>query len=327
MFNALVLQQEEQKTVAAVAQISESDLPQGEVLVQVDYSSLNYKDGLAVTGTGKIIREFPMVPGIDFVGTVVSSDDLRYQAGQQVVLTGWGVGENHWGGMAQKARVKADWLVPLNDSLTPLQSMQIGTAGLTASLCVMALQQANVQPEDGEILVTGASGGVGSVAVSLLSQLGYQVVAVTGRAENEAWLKQLGASRIVMRDEMLEKSRALDKQLWAGAVDTVGGPILAKVLSQINYDGAVAACGLANSFDLPTTVMPFILRAVKLIGVDSVYCPFDKRQAAWQLLAQQLPQDYYQQSCQTVALQQVPEQASNIIAGKVKGRIVVDLNQ
>lgn len=327
MFNALVLQQEEQKTLATVSQISESDLPQGEVLVQVDYSSLNYKDGLAVTGTGKIIREFPMVPGIDFVGTVVSSEDLRYQAGQQVVLTGWGVGENHWGGMAQKARVKADWLVPLHESLTPLQSMQIGTAGLTASLCVMALQQAGVKAQDGEILVTGASGGVGSVAVSLLSQLGYQVVAVTGRAENEAWLKQLGASRIVLRDEMLEKNRPLDKQLWAGAIDTVGGPILAKVLSQTNYDGVVAACGLANSFDLPTTVMPFILRAVKLIGVDSVYCPFDKRQAAWQLLAQHLPADYYQQSCQTIALQQVPAQASNIIAGKVKGRIVVDLNQ
>lgn len=325
MFNALVLRQEQEKTTAQVEQLAETDLPEGEVLVQVEYSSLNYKDGLAITGKGKIIRQFPMVPGIDFTGKVISSNDLRYQAGQQVVLTGWGVGETHWGGLAEKARVKADWLVPLTEDLSPEQSMQLGTAGLTASLCVLALQQAGVTPEQGEILVTGASGGVGSVAVKLLSTLGYQVAAVTGRAENTDWLRELGATRILSREEMLAPNRPLDKQHWAGAVDTVGSHVLAKVLSQMNYHGAVAACGLAGGFDLPTTVMPFILRGVKLLGVDSVSCPFEQRQQAWHLLATHLPKDYFSAACQTISLAQVPLHAEKLIAGQVTGRLLVDL--
>ncbi|MCE0558897.1 MDR family oxidoreductase [Motilimonas sp. E26] len=327
MFNALVLRQEQDKTLAKVEQIAETELPDGEVLVQVAYSTLNYKDGLAITGKGKIIRHFPMVPGIDFTGKVISSNDLRYQEGQQVVLTGWGVGETHWGGLAEKAQVKADWLVPLTEDLTPEQSMQLGTAGLTASLCVQALQQTSITPEQGEILVTGASGGVGSVAVKLLSTLGYQVVAVTGRAENTQWLTELGATRVISREEMLTPNRPLDKQLWAGAIDTVGSHVLAKVLSQVNYNGAVAACGLAGGFDLPTTVMPFILRGVKLLGVDSVSCPFEKRQQAWHLLATTLPKSYFSAACNTISLAQVPEYAEQLIAGQVTGRLLVDLTR
>ncbi|WP_036829688.1 MDR family oxidoreductase, partial [Photobacterium sanctipauli] len=283
MFKALVLNQEEKKTIASIDQIDESQLPEGEVLIDVDYSSLNYKDGLAITGKGRIVRQFPMVPGIDLTGTVAESSDDRYQPGDKVVLTGWGVGEGHWGGMAEKARLKADWLVPLPANLDGKQTMMIGTAGITAMLCVQALVDAGVKPESGEILVTGASGGVGSVAVTLLAQLGYTVAAVTGRAsENGELLKSLGASRIVERSELEEPARPLEKQLWAGAVDTVGSKVLAKVLAQVDYDGAVAACGLAGGFDLPTTVMPFILRNVKLLGIDSVMCPFEKRQQAWQ---------------------------------------------
>ncbi len=325
MFNALVLRQQDKQTLASIEQVDETELPAGEVLIAVEYSSLNYKDGLAITGKGKIVRQFPMVPGIDFTGKVISSTDLRYQAGQQVVLTGWGVGENHWGGLAEQARVKADWLVPLGEGLTAKESMQLGTAGLTAALCVQALEQAGISPEQGEILVTGASGGVGSVAIALLHALGYQVAAVTGRVENSAWLTELGASRIVSRDDMLEPNRPLDKQHWAGAIDTVGGHVLAKVLSQMNYHGAVAACGLAGGFDLPTTVMPFILRAVKLLGVDSVNCPFQQRQQAWHLLATALPKSYFQRACQTITLAQVPTYAEQILEGKVKGRVLVDI--
>lgn len=265
MFNALLLTQQDKTTHATVTQINDDQLPAGNVTVAVNYSSLNYKDGLAITGKGKIIREFPMVPGIDFAGTVLESADARYQVGDAVVLTGWGVGENHWGGMAQKARLNADWLVKLPQGLTSQQAMMIGTAGFTAMLCVQALIDGDIKPEDGEILVTGASGGVGSVAVTLLAQLGYKVVAVTGRvAQNGPLLEQLGASRVIDRQEFSEASRPLEKQLWVGAVDTVGSKVLAKVLAQMHYNGVVAACGLAGGFDLPTTVMPFILRNVRL---------------------------------------------------------------
>ncbi|ELI6448938.1 oxidoreductase [Photobacterium damselae] len=326
MFKALVLNQEDKKTLVSIEQLDESQLPEGDVLIDVDYSSLNYKDGLAITGKGRIVRQFPMVPGIDLVGTVSQSNDNRYQAGDKVVLTGWGVGEGHWGGMAEKARLKADWLVPMPQAFDGKQAMMIGTAGVTAMLCVQALVDAGVKPQDGEVLVTGASGGVGSVAVTLLSQLGYQVVAVTGRvAENGELLKQLGASRVIERSEFAKPVRPLDKQLWAGAIDTVGSTMLAKVLSQVNYDGAVAICGLAGGFDLPTTVMPFILRNVKLLGVDSVMCPFEKRQQAWQRLGELLPASYFEQACREVTLEQVPECAEAITNGQITGRVVIKL--
>jgi len=326
MFKALILEQQEKKTIAEIRQIDESTLPQEEVLIAVDYSSLNYKDGLAITGKGRIVRQFPMVPGIDLAGSVIESKDARYKTGDNVVLTGWGVGEGHWGGMAEKASLKADWLVPQPQGLSGKQAMMIGTAGLTAMLCVQALVDAGIKPEDGDILVTGASGGVGSVAVTLLAQLGYQVAAVTGRVEeNGQLLKELGAAKIIDRSELLEPARPLEKQLWAGAVDTAGSKILAKVLTQIDYNGAVAACGLAAGFDLPTTVMPFILRGVKLLGIDSVACPYERRVAAWERLAELLPASFYQQACKEVALEQAVESAEAITNGQVTGRIVIKL--
>ncbi|WP_028865772.1 MDR family oxidoreductase [Psychromonas aquimarina] len=326
MFKALILDQQDKKTTAEIRQIDESLLPEGEVLIAVDYSSLNYKDGLAITGKGRIVRQFPMVPGIDLAGSVIESTDSRYQAGDNVVLTGWGVGEGHWGGMAEKARLKADWLVPQPQGISSKQTMMVGTAGLTAMLCVQALVDAGVKPESGEILVTGASGGVGSAAVTLLAQLGYKVAAVTGRAqENGPLLKTLGAQSIIERSEFEQPARALEKQLWAGAVDTVGSKVLAKVLAQMDYNGAVAACGLAGGFDLPTTVMPFILRGVKLLGVDSVACPYQKRVDAWDRLVELLPQSFYQQACREVGLEQAAECAEAITLGQVTGRTVIKL--
>ncbi|MCG3737445.1 oxidoreductase [Vibrio cincinnatiensis] len=326
MFNALVLTQQEKRTLAAVEQLDESQLPEGEVLVAVDYSSLNYKDGLAITGKGKIIRQFPMVPGIDLAGTVLESQDTRYKAGDHVVLTGWGVGENHWGGMAQKARLKADWLVPLTQNLSSKQAMMIGTAGFTAMLCVQALLDANIKPDQGEILVTGASGGVGSVAVTLLANLGYHVAAVTGRvAENGPLLEKLGAKRIIDRSEFEQPARPLEKQIWAGAIDTVGSKVLAKVLAQMDYNSTVAACGLAGGFDLPTTVMPFILRNVRLQGVDSVSCPTEKRIAVWESLAKLLPASYFEQACNEITLEQAPQYAKTITNGQITGRVVIKL--
>ncbi|MFC1237371.1 MDR family oxidoreductase [Vibrio sp. F74] len=326
MFNALVLKQEDKRTLAAVEQIDETQLPEGEVLIAVDYSSLNYKDGLAITGKGRIIRNFPMVPGIDLAGKVISSDDSRYQEGDEVVLTGWGVGENHWGGMAEKASLKADWLVPLPKGLNSKKAMMVGTAGFTAMLCVQALIDADVKPEDGEILVTGASGGVGSVSVTLLAQLGYKVAAVTGRVEeNGPLLEKLGANRIIDRVEFEEPARPLEKQIWAGAVDTVGSKVLAKVLAQMDYNSAVAACGLAGGFDLPTTVMPFILRNVRLQGIDSVSCPLEKRIAAWDKLTKLLPESYFEQACTEISLEEAPKYAEDITNGQVTGRVVIKL--
>ncbi|WP_217515989.1 MDR family oxidoreductase [Vibrio metschnikovii] len=326
MFKALILNQQEKATTATIESLDETQLPAGEVLVAVEYSSLNYKDGLAITGKGKIIRHFPMVPGIDLAGKVIESKDARYQSGDQVVLTGWGVGENHWGGMAQKARLQADWLVPLVSGLDSKQAMMIGTAGFTAMLCVQALLDAGIKPEQGEILVTGASGGVGSVAVTLLANLGYKVAAVTGRVEqNGPLLEKLGASRIIDRVEFEEPARALEKQLWAGAIDTVGSKVLAKVLAQMDYNSTVAACGLAGGFDLPTTVMPFILRNVRLQGVDSVSCPPEKRVAAWHSLSQYLPVSYFEQACHEIPLEQVPDYAEAITNGQVTGRVVIKL--
>lgn len=326
MFKALVLNQADNLTTASIVQLDENQLPDGDVLVNVEYSSLNYKDGLAITGKGKIIRQFPMVPGIDFAGTVSQSSDPRFTVNQKVILTGWSVGENHWGGMAEKARIKADWLVPLPKELTCKKAMIIGTAGLTAMLCVQALQDAGITPEKGEIVVTGASGGVGSIAVTLLAKLGYQVVAVSGRSsENTDWLKSLGACRVIDRLEFEVPARALEKQLWAGAIDTVGSKILAKVIAQMDYDGAVAACGLASGFDLPTTVMPFILRGVKLLGIDSVNAPFERRQIAWQRIAELLPPQYFEMACEEITLEQVPEAAAAITLGKIAGRVVIKI--
>lgn len=326
MFKALILDQQEKKTIADIRQIDESMLPDNEVLIDVNYSSLNFKDGLAITGKGRIVKQFPMVPGIDLAGTVLESKDPSYNIGDEVVLTGWGVGESHWGGMAEKASLNADWLVPQPKNITSKQAMMVGTAGLTAMLCVQALIDAGVKPENGEILVTGASGGVGSVAVTLLAQLGYKVVAVTGRIkENGALLTSLGATRVIDRSELQEPARPLDKQLWAGAVDTAGSTILAKLLTQMNYNGAVAACGLAAGFDLPTTVMPFILRGVKLLGIDSVSCPYEKRIAAWDRLVKILPESFYEQACKEILLEEAPKYAEAITNGQVTGRIVIKL--
>ena len=326
MFNALVLTQVAGKTQAHIQALTTDDLPAGDVLIAVDYSSLNYKDGLAVTGTGKIIRDFPMVPGIDLAGSVLESNDTRYTVGDKVILTGWGVGERYWGGYAQQARVKADWLVPLPNGLSTQQAMIIGTAGLTAMLCVMALQDGGVQPDAGKVVVTGAAGGVGSIAVLLLAQLGYHVVAVTGRPDTHMYLSSLGAKEFLTRDAMLQPARPLENQQWIGAVDVVGGSILSRVLAEMQYNGTVAACGLANSFKLDTTVMPFILRNVRLQGVDSVSCPFTRRQQAWQRLAAELPASAYTELSQVIALAAVPEAAQAIIEGKIQGRVLVDPN-
>ncbi len=324
MFKALLLKQVEGKTQVEFAELDESALPDGEVLLAVHYSSLNYKDGLAITGKGPIVRQWPMVPGIDLVGEVITSSDPRFMPGDKVLSTGWGVGEHHWGGMAQRARLKADWLLSLPALLSEQQAMQLGTAGLTAMLCVMALEEAGVSPEQGEVLVTGASGGVGSVAVSLLAQLDYQVVAVTGRRENSDYLLGLGASRVMLREEWTGAPKPLDRQLWAGAVDTVGSQLLAKVLSQVKYQGAVAACGLAAGTDLPTSVMPFILRNVRLQGIDSVMCPPLRRQQAWQRLAELLPARFYLEACHEVSLSEVPALAEAITLGQVTGRVLVN---
>ncbi len=327
MFKALLLEEADGKQSASVKNLTTADLPEGEVLVKVQYSSLNYKDGLAVTGLGKIIRSFPMVPGIDLVGTVEESSDSRYQPGMAVVMTGWGVGEQYWGGFSQYARLKADWLVPLPEGMTAVRSMEVGTAGLTAMLCVLALEEGGVKPESGPVVVSGAAGGVGSIAVLLLAKLGYQVAAITGRPETADYLKKLGATEIVTRESMAEPSRPLEKQRWAGAVDTVGDTILARIIAETNYGGTVTACGLAASFKLPATVMPFILRNVRLQGVDSVSCPYERRCQAWQRLQALLPEDMASDVTNLIGLEQVPDYAQRIVQGLVRGRVVVDLQR
>ncbi len=323
---ALILEQQDGKTQATLQLVDETRLPEGDVTVEVDYSSLNFKDALAITGKGKIVRQFPMVPGIDFAGQVRHSEDPRFHVGQNVVLTGWGVGENHWGGLSGLARVKGDWLVPLPEGLNSRQAMIIGTAGFTAMLCVMALEDAGITPQSGEVLVTGASGGVGSTAVALLSALGYTVVAASGRASTHDYLRQLGASRIVGRDEFSD-AKPLEKQLWAGAIDTVGDTVLAKVLAQTQYGGCVAACGLAGGFALPTTVMPFILRNVRLQGVDSVMTPTPRRLAAWARLARDLPHSFYQTATTEIGLEHAVEYAGAIMENRAQGRTLVKIKR
>ncbi|MDV7024902.1 MDR family oxidoreductase [Atlantibacter subterranea] len=321
---ALILDQQDGKTISAVKTIDENQLPEGNVTVDIDWSSLNYKDALAITGKGKIIRNFPMVPGIDFAGRVRHSEDPRFHAGQAVLLTGWGVGENHWGGLSQMARVNGDWLVAMPEGLDGRKAMIIGTAGFTAMLCVMALEDAGITPQSGEVVVTGASGGVGSTAVALLHKLGYQVAAVSGRESTHNYLRKLGANRILGRDEFAE-TRPLEKQLWAGAVDTVGDKVLAKVLAQMNYGGCVAACGLAGGFALPTTVMPFILRNVRLQGVDSVMTPAARRAEAWQRLVRDLPTSFYEQATSEIPLAEAPRLANDIMNNAIQGRTLVKI--
>lgn len=321
---ALVLEQQDKATLAHVKEIALPEMTEGDVLVDVSWSGLNYKDALAITGQGKIIRQFPMVPGIDFSGHVSRSKDPRFSVGQSVILTGWGVGETHWGGLAEQACVKGDWLVHLPEGMAARNAMIIGTAGFTAMLCVMALEDAGVTPESGTVVVTGASGGVGSTAVALLHTLGYTVAAVTGRESTHEYLRKLGASEILSRDDFAE-TRPLEKQIWAGAVDTVGDKVLAKLLAQTNYGGCVAACGLAGGFNLPTTVMPFILRNVRLQGVDSVSVPAERRAAVWERLMNTLPESFYQQAATEITLEMTPTVAADFLNNNIQGRTLVKI--
>jgi acrylyl-CoA reductase (NADPH) len=326
-FPALLLSEAEGKVSQALTTLSDADLPEGDVTVAVEYSTVNYKDGMVVNGLGRLVRNYPHVPGIDFAGTVEASDDGRYKPGDKVVLTGWHVGERHWGGYAGKARVKADWLVPLPDGLSTKQAMAVGTAGFTAMLCVQGLEAHGVTPDKGTVLVTGAAGGVGSVAVAILAKLGYTVAASTGRPEQADFLKNLGASEIVERAELAEPSgKPLDAERWAGCVDTVGSTTLATVLSQMAYGGSVAACGLAGGPKLETTVIPFLLRGVNLLGIDSVVQPYAPRVAAWQRVASDLPLDKLDALTETTGLGGVPNAANAILKGGIRGRLVVDVN-
>ena len=328
MFRALVLEKEGDAAVAHLRELEESALPAGDVTVAVEYSTLNYKDGLALSPSGGgIVRTYPHVAGIDFAGVVETSEDARYKPGDKVVLTGWRVGEVHWGGYAQKARVKADWLVPLPSGLTTRQAMAVGTAGFTAMLAVMALEEHGLTPAKGEVLVTGAAGGVGSVAVAMLARLGYQVAAVTGRAETELYLRDLGAARIVARAELAEVvKRPLESETWAGCVDAVGGAMLARVLGQMKYGGSVAAVGLAGGVSLPASVIPFLLRGVNLLGIDSVTVPYERRVKAWARVVTDLPMAKLEAMVRTAGLGELPALGEAILKGGVQGRVVVDVN-
>jgi acrylyl-CoA reductase (NADPH) len=329
MFRALLLEKDgDAPAITRIAELTEDDLPPGEVTVAVEYSTLNYKDGLCLSGTGGgLVRKWPHVAGIDFAGTVDASDDPRYRPGDKVVLTGWRVGEAHWGGYAQKARVKADWLVPLPAGLTTRQAMAVGTAGFTAMLAVMALEDHGLTPDKGEVLVTGAAGGVGSVAVAILSRLGYQVAAVTGRPETEGYLRDLGASRIIPRADLAETvKRPLETETWAGCIDAVGGAMMARVLGQLKYNASIAAVGLAGGAALPASVIPFLLRGVNILGIDSVLKPYPDRQRAWGRIASDLPLGKLDAMIQPATLADLPTLGAAILKGEVQGRVVVDVN-
>ncbi|CAN1563216.1 Qor NADPH,quinone reductase and related Zn-dependent oxidoreductases [Paracoccaceae bacterium] len=327
-FKAMVVEKDaEGVTRAAVRTLTDADLPTGEVLVRVEYSTVNYKDGLCLGSGSGLVRTYPHVPGIDFAGTVETSEDARYVPGDKIVLTGWRVGEAHWGGYAQKARVKADWLVPLPAGLTPRAAMAVGTAGLTAMLAILALEAHGLKPGQGPVLVTGAAGGVGSAAVAMLATLGHEVAAVTGRPETEGYLRDLGATRIVARDEINETvKRPLEAETWSGCVDAVGGAMLARVLGQMKYGASVAAVGLAGGSGLPASVVPFLLRGVNLLGIDSVMQPFANRQAAWARVASDMPMDKLEEMITTATLDDLPRLGQAILAGQIKGRTVIDLN-
>ncbi|MEM8789589.1 MAG: acryloyl-CoA reductase [Pseudomonadota bacterium] len=328
-FSALLVRKgEDGKTTAVVESLEPGDLPEGDVTVAVEYSTLNYKDGLCLSpGGGGLVRNYPHVPGIDFAGTVEASDNPDYAPGDKVVLTGWRVGEVHWGGYAQKARVKGDWLVPLPQGLTTRQAMAVGTAGFTAMLAVMALEDHGLTPQAGPVLVTGAAGGVGSVATAILGKLGYEVAAVTGRPETEGYLRDLGAAQIVARGDLAETvKRPLEAETWAGCVDAVGGAMLARVLGQMKYGSSVAAVGLAGGAGLPATVIPFLLRGVNLLGIDSVMRPKPDRLRAWARIAADLPMDKLEGMIAPATLADLPGLGGAILQGGVKGRVVVDVN-
>lgn len=326
MFKAILIEKDGTDIHAGLSTVDDDRLPAGDVTVRVAHSTLNYKDALAITGKAPVVRSYPMVPGIDFAGVVEHSAHPAYKAGDKVVLNGWGVGEQHWGGLAEKARVNGDWLVPLQSPFTLLQAMAIGTAGYTAMLCVMALERHDVTPDKGKVLVTGAAGGVGSVAVALLSKLGYEVSAVTGRQEEAGFLKTLGAQEVLDRKQFQDPGKPLAKESWAGAVDVVGGQILANVCAAMKYRGTVAACGLAGGMSLPTTVAPFILRGVTLAGVDSVMCPRDLRIEAWRRLADDLDPTKLDGLTTEITLSDVVPTATRLLDGQVRGRVTVAIS-
>jgi acrylyl-CoA reductase (NADPH) len=326
-FKALVTNQQDGSVSAAITTLDETQLPAGDVEVAIEYSTINYKDGLVVTSGGGLVKNYPHIPGIDFAGKVSASTHASYKVGDNVVLTGWRVGEIHWGGYAQKARVKGDWLVALPSGLSSAQAMAIGTAGFTAMLAVMALEAQGVTPNSGPILVTGAGGGVGSVAIAILASLGYTVTASTGRLDLTDYLTQLGATQVIDRSVFAEPAkRPLESEAWAGVIDSVGGNTLARALAQLKYNGVIASVGLAQGAKFEATVIPFLLRGAKLIGIDSVMCPLDKRRQAWSRISQCLEPKKLASMTQTIPLNQVPEYASHILKGQVKGRVVVDVN-
>jgi len=331
MFNGILIEKDEAGYRSSLAELDEGQLPEGDVTVRVSHSALNYKDALAMTGEGPVVRRFPMVPGIDLVGTVEQTTHSDYQVGDTVIVNGWGIGETHWGGLAQKARLDGNWLVPLTpalgERLTPRQAMAIGTAGYTAMLCVLALERHGVTPEHGEILVTGAAGGVGSVATAVLAGLGFSVVAVSGRPQETDYLKRLGATEVLDRAEFATPGKPLGKQRWAGAVDVVGSQTLANVCATTRYRGVVAACGLAGGMDFPATVAPFILRGVTLVGIDSVMCPRRERLTAWQRLSQDLDVSKLATISNEVSLADVLTLAPKLLNGEIRGRVVVDVNR
>ncbi|WP_298232561.1 MDR family oxidoreductase [uncultured Azohydromonas sp.] len=326
-FRALLISKTDAGQTAALVRQAMDSLPEGDVTVQVQYSTLNYKDALAITGRSPVVRRFPMVPGIDFVGTVAESQHPKFNAGDTVVLNGWGVGEGHWGGLSQVARVRGDWLVKLPAGLTPRQSMALGTAGYTAMLCVMTLQRLGVTPDKGDIAVSGAAGGVGSVATMLLSRLGYRVVAITGRSAEARYLHGLGAAEVMDRAALSGPGKPLAKERWAGAVDSVGSHLLANLCASTRYRGVVAACGLAGGMDLPATVAPFILRGVTLAGVDSVMCPREEREQAWQRLAAEMDVQRLEAISEEIGLARVLDVAPDLLGGRVRGRLIVDVNR
>ena len=328
MFKGILIEKGASGYSTTLTEIDDAMLPDGDVTVDVQFSSLNYKDALAITGKSPVVRRFPMVPGIDLVGTVAHSSHPDYAVGMPVVLNGWGVGEVHWGGLAQKARLKGDWLVPLPSALAPKEAMAIGTAGYTAMLCILALERHGVTPAMGDILVTGAAGGVGSVAVAVLSKLGYNVMAASGRVKEEAgYLTALGATQIISRSELSEPGKPLGKERWAGVIDVVGTHVLANACAGTKYGGVVAACGLAGGMDFPATVAPFILRGVSLIGVDSVMCPREKRMEAWRRLERDLDLSKLGRIASEIGLSETIETAGDLLAGRIRGRIIVDVHR
>ncbi len=325
-FNAILIEDVDGRNIARIVQLTDLSLPKEEVLVQIAYSSLNYKDGLALSGKG-IARRLPMVGGIDLAGTVVDGGNSQFRVGERVLVNGWGLSEGHWGGYSQRQRLNPDWLTRIPDGLTEFDCMAIGTAGYTAMLCVLELEDHGLKPGDGEVLVTGAAGGVGSVTVAILGRLGYTVVASTGRAETHEYLQSLGASSFLDRAELAEPGKSFQKERWAGGVDCVGGTTLANVLAQMKYGTSVAACGLAGGNDLPTTVLPFILRGVRLLGVDSVMALQERRAAAWKRLTTDLDVSKLTEIAHVEPMSNLLEVAPDIVAGKIRGRIVIDVNQ